>query len=254
MIEATGWESPLVFVAAGQVLVQNLTIRCRIQETRSICIYCPVGQPVMESCVIEGGVHAAGASTAPTIQRCVIRGSPSHGAHFSDGCGGKLHACDVLGSKAHGVVLDRGARVTVAGNRIRESGACAIMALVGPKSGQVLSDPPWPECIGDNELSGNAAGVTVSGVFSADQVAEEEDDFEARLSFGDSHRSLSHSSENEAQVRLVSSESAKLQEMLSKIKVVSRGDGREMCGAACGRWEGFRICGRPPVAGDVSSS
>lgn len=178
VVEAPGWESPLVFVK-GNAHVSNLTIRCRIMEMRGKCVYIPTGRVVIARCSIEGGVHACGGSTAPHVHGCEVTTSPGNGLHFSDCCHGRISGCVVSGHKGHGILVDRGALPCIVGNVIRENRGVGIRILLGERGASSRAPAPTeaPGEVGENDVSSNAGGDRFfGGHFADDQEPSEDED------------------------------------------------------------------------------
>lgn len=185
VIEAPGWESPLVFVQGQRVSVRNLTVRCRIQAARGKCVYIPAGQPTLERCRIEGGVHSCGGGTSPVLRGCEILRSPGNGLHFSDESGGTVLDCTIEENKLHGVLADRGARPELHGNRFVKNRGAAIRLLLGSRECKAahLPNPQAMASIDGNDLSGTTGdGISLGrGFAEGDDVEEVEEEEEAPL-------------------------------------------------------------------------
>jgi len=184
VVEAPGWESPLVCVKADRVRVVNVTARCKIEAMCGKCVYVPTGEPSLEYCTVEGTVAVAGSATHPTLFRCTIRNSPGSGLHFSDGCGGSASRCVVENHKGDGIFIERGAHPSVSGNVIRRNGGFAIRAAVGARGLPSNTPAPTtiPSWIGENAFSENTEGtVLLRGGFTDEP--EQDDDDEAPMDF-----------------------------------------------------------------------
>lgn len=177
VIEAPGWESPLVFVREQSACVVNITVRCRVQAARGKCVYIPAGRPTLERCCIKGGVHACGDGTVPLLRNCNIQGSPGNGLHFSDACGGRVLGCIVEGHKLHGVLADRGAHPEFHGNRISKNGGAGIRVLLGTRDAKASPLPlDAPDNMAGNEIVDNVGGsMSLSGEFTEGDEDEDGD-------------------------------------------------------------------------------
>lgn len=159
VVEAPACEGALGFVGEQGACVVNLTLRCRVQAIRGQCVNIPAGGPMLEACCIEGSVVACGATTAPRLLNCVIRGSPGSGLRFSDGCCGEVHGCTVEGHKSHGVLAERGAQPEVHECRIADNGGAGIRLNLGQGPGLSVTLPDdTPANVVSNEFVNNAGG------------------------------------------------------------------------------------------------
>jgi len=178
VIEAPGWESPLVFVNGEDALVANVTIRCRIAATRGKCVYIPTGRPRLERCKVEGGVHACGSSTAPRLHVCEVCGSPGYGVHFSDGCAGEVLGCTLERNKLHGVLVDREACPNVTNNRFTGNSGFGVRIHAGKRGAKTSAPAPaeLPHFLGSNDFIDNKEGdVFIGGGFEEGQEDDEDD-------------------------------------------------------------------------------
>jgi len=200
VVEAPGWESALVFSGLGvsgfgsgeDACVANVTFRCRNEQMRGRCAYIVLGQPSIECCDIEGGVHVAGRHTAPRFHRCRVHASWGSGVHLTDHCRGSLKESAIAGNRRHGILVDRGSQPEVASNQISDNTACGIRIFFGIGQAwhsnyrqDVVSGLPTLKRIRDNQLEGNGdAGLSTTPRFAdieeleVDADEEEEDDVE----------------------------------------------------------------------------
>ncbi|CAK0794250.1 unnamed protein product [Prorocentrum cordatum] len=183
VVEEPGCESALVLVQQVSACVRNLTLRCQRPENRGKVVYIPHGRPLLERCVVEGGVHVCGAATAPTLRRCRVLGSPGDGIHFSDGSQGTVADCVVEGHARHGVLADRGARPELRGNRIGRNRSCGVRFLraaarVEPGTEAVLVDPPAGFEQGNSLFENEGGDYSVGDFFfeGEEQAMQEDED------------------------------------------------------------------------------
>jgi len=159
IVEAPACEGALGFVGEQRARVVNLTLRCRVQAIRGQCVNIPAGSTMLEACCVEGSVVACGATTVPRLLNCVIRGSPSSGLRFSDGCCGEVRGCTIEGHKLHGVLAERGAQPRVHECRIADNGGAGIRLNLGQGPGVSVTPPnDTPANVVGNELVNNAGG------------------------------------------------------------------------------------------------
>jgi len=183
VVEAPGWESALVFSGLGvrgfgsgeDAYVGNVSFRCRNEQMRGRCVYIVLGQPLIDHCVIEGGVVVGGGKTAPHFESCCVHGSWGNGVHFTDHCRPSLRDSLVVKNRQHGVLVDRSSHPEIISCTIRDNAACGIRFFQGDcvSTAALAGRPPearsrkdWP--IGLlGRIAGNILEDNAGGSFSA---------------------------------------------------------------------------------------
>jgi len=113
--------------AGAHARVRNVAVRLRNQQQQT-AIYITSGAPSISDCDIQGTVLVAGPRCAPTISRCVIRGSRGFGLRCTDHSLGVYTDLEIRDCKHSAVGISSGAAPCLRALRCRGNWRCCTVA------------------------------------------------------------------------------------------------------------------------------